>query len=956
MNRLLQFSLFAIASVLLEGIVLEAADPDSIAFFENRIRPVLAKHCYECHSAEADEIGGSLLLDSSNGMLTGGDSGPVLERGDVDGSMLISAIRYESTEMPPGGRLPDEVIKDFELWVAAGAIDPRRGNGSAAAPRDKIDIDEGRRFWAFRPIGFATAPVIATGDSRGAIDQFIHARLQQSEVAANGLATPEVRLRRLAFDLTGLPPQPDLQRRWIAQPTNDHWRRIVDAMLASPEYGEHWARHWMDVARYADSNGADFNATHHEAWRYRDYLIRAYSEDRPFDEMIRQQIAGDLLPVESDDERYSNLVATTFLMLGTKMLSERDKAKLTLDVVDEQIDTVGRAFLGLTLGCARCHDHKFDPVPTEDYYALAGIFKSTITLNGESQKYVSTWNRAKLPTTDEHRTQWTAHQQAVKSLEAKLKSAEAEYEASQRATQNSLHAGTVVDDVDAEKTGQWKSSVYIKDFVGRGYVHDNNSDKGKASIKFTTQLEHAGRYEVRLSHSPGSTRASRVPVTIATAGGEETVFVNQRTVTIEPMWSSLGTFEFFGEADATVTISNEGTDGYVIADAVQFLRVDSDDSDVPPRSDEPTDASPAASKVDFAKAQVDLLKKALSELKRRAPRPLPESMAPADRSTDQIADSPVHVRGEVNNLGDVVPRGFVQVCTSGDSSIRDPLGSGRLELSDWLTDPDNPLVARVHVNRIWMHLMGEGLVRTVDNFGAQGDRPSHPQLLDELATEFVRGGWKVKPVIRRIVTSAAYNRSSDFNADSHAIDPENRLLWRMPRRRLPVESIRDAMIAATGKLDRGPRTEPMSGRGTLVSKNSGDETATFGDVSDSCRSIYLPVVRGYMPALLTALDVADPDLLVGKRPTTNVPSQALVLINSPDVNKWSRDTAERILDESVDFEDRLEMVFRICLQRAPCEEDLRIAAPVFDGQLESLDAWHEFIAAIFAGTEFRLLD
>ncbi|NND96150.1 MAG: DUF1549 domain-containing protein, partial [Pirellulaceae bacterium] len=393
--RLLSCSLsFTLAALTLFAGSTSANEPaDTIAFFEKKIRPVLVQHCYQCHAGDADDIGGSLLLDSRDGMMIGGDTGPAIKPGDADASTLVAALRYESAEMPPDGQLPDQVIQDFERWIAAGAVDPRKTDAVQPPPREAIDIDAGREFWAFRPIELVTPSTTTYPSSRGLIDQYLLDRLSQSNLDPNATAPATVRLRRLAFDLTGLPPDQDLLNRWIADPSPEHWQRIVDQLLSSAEFAEQWARHWMDVARYADSNGSDFNATHHEAWRYRDYLVRSFAADRPVDQMITQQIAGDLLRYENDAERYDNVVATTFLMLGTKMLSERDKSKLQMDVVDEQIDTVGRAFLALTLGCARCHDHKFDPVPTEDYYALAGIFKSTRTLNGESQKYVSDWNR-----------------------------------------------------------------------------------------------------------------------------------------------------------------------------------------------------------------------------------------------------------------------------------------------------------------------------------------------------------------------------------------------------------------------------------------------------------------------------------------------------------------------------------------------------------------------------------
>ncbi len=931
--------------VWLTGSLVAAEKPDSVEFFEKKIRPVLVKHCYECHSADAKEIGGSLVLDSSAGMMTGGDSGPAIKPADAAGSLLVAAIRYEATEMPPDGQLPDSVIHDFESWINAGAVDPRNDAVSQPIPRREIDIEAGREFWAFRPLEFK--PPSSNSSSHRWVDQYLDDALAATDIQPNPAAPPAARLRRLAFDLTGLPPDQDLLSRWLAEPTPAHWQRIVDSLLASPGFAERWARNWMDVARYADSNGSDFNATFHEAWRYRDYLVRSFAADRPIDQMIRQQIAGDLLPAENDQQRYDNLVATTFLMLGTKMLSERDKPKLELDVVDEQIDTVGRAFLGLTLGCARCHDHKFDPVPNEDYYALAGIFKSTTTLKGESQKYVSTWNRVKLPTSAAHRAALAEHETQLTSLQSQLKQAEQRLKT---ANEKSPLRGIVVDDADAQKTGSWKPSTHFQHFIGPGYVHDDNKNKGEASIRFAAQLPKSGDYEVRIAYSPSSARASSVPVTIETAQGEINTELDQRQAPIAPIWRSLGTFKFDAAKAAAVTLRNEGTDGYVIADAVQFLATA--DAQTPTQ---PT-VEPPDQTITEAQQAVERLKKQIQEHKTHAPSALPEAMAVADRDTNQIADSPVHIRGEVKNLGPVVPRGFLQVCSPGESSIRDPQGSGRLELADWLTDPDNALVARVFVNRVWMHLMGEGIVRTVDNFGSQGQRPTHPELLDALAIRFVRDGWRVKSLIREIVTSQAYQRSSTYNPQSIAADPENRLLWRMHRKRIPAESIRDTMLTVAGKLDYRPRFEQMKGRGTLVSSNDASSSAKIEGVEQAYRSVYLPVVRSYIPPLMLNLDVADPNMLVGRRPTTNVPSQALTLINSPEVHTWAEAAAERVLQLATGFDTRLQHVYLATLQRDPTDADRTIANEFFEHREDDVQAWREYIAGLFASTEFRLLD
>lgn len=943
--------------VLLLPTASRSQDPATTDFFETKIRPVLVEHCYECHSKDAEEISGSLRVDSRAGLQAGGDSGPAIVDDDPDLSPLISAIRYETSEMPPSGKLAEHVIKDFEDWIRAGAIDPRNDTALSADATGEVDWSEAKDFWAFQPrAGLRGSPKLgaefeATGyPSRGVVDDFLNVELAKASIEPNPSAAPETQLRRLCYDLTGLPPSIEMQDQWLADPSDKNWNRIVNELLASRGFGEHWARHWMDVARYADSNGSDFNATFHEAWRYREFLIRSFNEDRPFDEMIRQQIAGDLLPYTSDEQRHDNVVATTFLMLGPKMLSERDKEKLALDVVDEQIDTVGRAFLGLTLGCARCHDHKFDPVPTEDYYALAGIFQSTQTLNGESQKYVSTWNRVELPSSDAQRQAIADHKESVKRLESSVKDVEGQLK-ELKGRLPGTQAGLIVDDADAKKTGVWKTSTNYKHFIGDGYLHDDMAGNGENAIEYRIRLPHTGKYDVRLSHSPGNNRSAKVPVQLTTVQGQVEVFLDQRKVQSEPMWSSIGTFDLTGDADTILTIRNEGTSGYVIADAVQFIP--QGETQAPKE-----DAETLALRAEVEKQEMILsdLKKELDATKKAVPAPLPVAMAPSDRVVEKIADSPIHIRGEVRNLGAVVPRGFLTVCSSEEPTKDFTKASGRLELAEWLTDPEHPLVARVFVNRVWMHLFGEGLVRTVDNFGHQGDRPSHPALLDDLAERFVQNGWQLKSLIRELVSSHAYRRSSANQADAMAKDPENRQLWRIPRQRLTAESIRDSIIYSTGYLDRSGRTEPMAGRGVLVSSNNADSSARFDDVAAPCRSIYLPIVRGYLPEFLLALDMADPDLLVGKRPTTNVPSQALVLINSEEIHQWATQTSERILAESMSLGSRVEKTSRMLLQRYPRPYEMKLAEDYFSGREDDVTAWTQYISAIYASSPFRFVD
>ena len=372
---------------------LNAAD---VAFFETRVRPLLSKHCFECHSIDAGQLKGGLSLHNRAGWAAGGESGPAVVPGKPDESLLIEAVRYESYEMPPKGKLADSEISILEEWVRRGAPDPRSGEFKAPATA-QIDFEKERQFWAFQPPQEHHPPDVRNSVwPADSIDFFTLSKLEAKGLAPAPDADAATWLRRITFDLTGLPPSVEELETFVTDPTSDvingdARRKVVDQLLASDQFGVHWGRHWLDVARYADSNCGDFNATFYNAWRYRNYVVNSFNDDKPYDQFVREQIAGDLLPAANDDQRTEQLVGSTFLMLGVKMLSERDKNKLTMDVVDEQIDTAGKAFLGMTLGCARCHDHKFDPIPTADYYSLAGIFRSTVTLEGESQQYVSTW-------------------------------------------------------------------------------------------------------------------------------------------------------------------------------------------------------------------------------------------------------------------------------------------------------------------------------------------------------------------------------------------------------------------------------------------------------------------------------------------------------------------------------------------------------------------------------------
>ncbi|MCH8829377.1 MAG: DUF1549 domain-containing protein, partial [Planctomycetes bacterium] len=598
-------------------------------FFEKRIRPVLVKNCYECHSRTAKRIRGGLLVDTRAGLRKGGESGPAVVPKNIKKSLLIGAIKHENFEMPPKGRLPKNVVADFVKWVNDGAPDPREGKATPAK-KNVINIEQGRKFWAFQPVKSPLPPQVKNAKwPRSAIDRFVLHRLEQRGLTPVIDADRRTLIRRLTFDLTGLPPSIAEIATFLADKSESAFERVVDRLLASPHFGEHWGRHWLDVARYADSNGGDINLTFRNAWRYRDYVIRSFNADKPFNRFIVEHLAGDLMDsatqnnIESNaqrNRRADRLIATGFLVLGPKMLSERDKEKLRMDVIDEQIDTIGRTFLGLTLGCARCHDHKFDPISTREYYALAGIFRSTVTVQGirMNNVNVSGWIERPLPVSAARKMELAAYQTQLDRLSRKIATVNAKLGRSKTSTVVAAAKlpGIVVDDVDAKLVGNWKKSVFQKRYVGAGYVHDEKKEKGKKSITFTPNLPTAGKYEVRIAYAGGNGRARKVPVEVQSADGMKTVYVDQfRQPRIGGLFHSLGTFRFAVGRNGFVRISNKGTSEFVIADAVQFLRADGTSTAKAHRGDQVHTAS-------LEKQRAELMHR-LADLKKQAPKPAP---------------------------------------------------------------------------------------------------------------------------------------------------------------------------------------------------------------------------------------------------------------------------------------------------------------------------------------------
>ena len=724
--------------------------------FEKQVRPILANNCYACHGPSAGEGQASLRLDSLEGMLRGGRSGPALVPGDPDRSLFIHAINHDTfVQMPPKKKLPRAEIAALTRWVEAGAKWPSSSLSQQPdlapereTPREQPGYSQAQiDHWAFQPVREPSLSETAgSKQPRSPIDRFLLAALGAKGLTPAQAADKRTLIRRATIDLHGLPPTPAEVEAFLTNKTPEAFGNVVERLLDSPRYGERWGRHWLDVARYADSNGMDDNIVHGDAWRYRDYVIQAFNDDKPYDRFVREQLAGDLMTDWDDENRAEALIATGFLMLGPKMVGEDDPVKQKLDFADEQLATTARAFMGLTIDCARCHDHKFDPIPTEDYYSLLGIFTSTKTV---------------------------------------------------------------------------------------------------LTYRVTSKLNATALY----SESD-----------------------ERRLSEIE---------EKFDFHDDFVTNSNLATTPEEVFDEhKEAIRV--------------------------AKQEYECI---------------PKAMAVGE---GEIADLPVMIRGSHLTPGDPAPRDFPAILGGRRGDPIEPDRSGRLELAGWLTRPDHPLTARVMVNRVWKGHFGEGIVRSTDNFGLLGDRPDNPALLDWLAARFVESGWSIKTMHRLIMLSGAYRMSSQPYAANAAIDPENRLLWRMHRRRMEAEVIRDSLLAVAGNLDdrSGGRALPYD---NFVNLNADGKSRDPALYASNRRGVYLPVLRSALYEVFETFDFANPSTIQGRRQTTTVAPQALFMMNSELMDQASRSLAERIVRENGHDVDRLRAAYRLIHLRPPDRDESKRA-------------------------------
>ena len=1079
---------------------LPATPEEANAFFETNIRPLFLRQCGACHSTTAAM--GGLRLDGRENLLKGGARGPAVVPGKPAESLLLTAVMQSGTlKMPPSGKLKDGDLALIGKWIEMGAPWPAATEASAKTPAPK--------YWAFTPPAAAKAPAVANSAwVKSPIDAFVLSALEKKGLKPAPSADKRTLLRRATFDLTGLPPTPAEVKQFLDDNSPGAFSKVVDRLLASPHYGERWARHWLDVARYADSNGLDENLVYRAAWRYRDYVIQAFNKDKPYDQFVKEQLAGDLLPASDDATQFERWTATGFLTLGAKMLAEDDPVKMKMDIVDEQVDTTARAFMGLTVGCARCHDHKFDPIPTADYYSMAGIFLSSKTM--EDYKVVARWHEYVLAPAEERKklqehldriTAKTKEITAVGTRENELlvkgarpkvgqyllgamdllhyekldlkpgsqtgrkptvqRTAEsfeqgnilrkltketantpekskgpyfAEYEVSVPA------AGLYQLDTLEQETGAGTAGVQVNGVLEIGGLaavsnREASPDAGGWTVtgvvplkagKNTIRLEHKNRFPYFEAFTVTPFVGTEVPKSVEQVARQYAINPGYLVQWVEDLrrsrgapnsvllplfayedkktlgggaltgWTSPAQERFrnyepksredlaakyqalFDEADKAWQAEQEKRKAANTGEAKKAERnATKYDEPLPDKVLEsfreisyakagPFEA-PDNARQFYPKAAQDELAKLDAEKKtlEDATPDLPKAMGV--KEGESIENARINIRGSHWTLGDEVPRRFLSV-VSGDNQKPVPDGqSGRLQLAEWLTQPEHPLTSRVMANRLWRWHFGKGIVPSTDNFGRLGELPTNQPLLDYLALQFVDKKWSMKDMHRLMMLSNTYQMSATFDEKSNEVDPENVLLWRANRQRLEAEQIRDAVTAVTGELD-------LKAGGTLLDYKDRQYVANTSkrganDYDNPRRAVYLPVVRSSLYEMFQAFDLPDPATPNGDRNSTIIAPQALFMMNSTLVLKSTRNMAQKLLDrKDLDDAGRIRDAWERALSRPPSSAEVD-RAMTFVAQIEKamapkeadaakrhLLAWESFCKALLASNEFVYLN
>jgi hypothetical protein len=893
-------------------------------------------HCLECHGETKQQ--GGLRLDSSDGLKKGGDAGPVLDLDNLGGSRLIEVLSYESDmKMPPAGKLSDTDRTVLENWIRGGAYFPASTSPvpMPVAPTSREGIESARAsHWSLQPV--IDEPIDVTGPpewTTSPIDRHVMSRLQASGLSPSPAADRRTLIRRLTFDLIGLPPTAAEVAAFEADGSPDAVEKLVDRLLASPHYGERWARLWLDVARYADTKGYVFNQERRfpYSYTYRDYVISAFNDDLPYNRFVLEQLAADKLVAPGADNK--PLAALGFLTIGRRFSNN------THDIIDDRIDVVTRGLLGLTVTCARCHDHKYDPIPTADYYGLYGVFASC---NEPAEAPV-----LGTPAETEESEKFLAE------LNARRKKLE-DFETAERNKLMQEFRGKVSEYL------QWVAIKPMMDDGGEafelvflpGELRPGLRDRWEKYLKRREERPDAifGLWHqfARLPGRDFGDAAEAILESLRQPSVEASPAVNERIKTAilaTPPKSMLDVAKIYGSVLNECYVASQPTEP--------------DGAMPPPRdaADEqlrevlygersPTTLRPDAARRFYARdvtAELGRLGVEIEAWKLTSPGSLPRPMLLVDN--DAPSEPVILIRGNPDRPGAQVPRRTPQVIAGPDSQPFQK-GSGRLELAEAIVDPKNPLTARVFVNRVWMHHFGTGLVRTPSDFGVRGDVPVHRQLLDHLAAEFMRDGWSIKRLHRRIVLSATYRQSSEFRSDAAAVDPENRLFWRMNPRRLDFEQYRDALLFASGNLNL-----------TIGGKSESIVTEPFS----KRRTLYAYVDRQDLPGVFRTFDFPSPDASAPQRPQTTIPQQQLFGMNSKFVEEQAARVASRDeVKSATEPAGRIQAVYRAVLSRDPTPAEteqgtqfLQAAAEELDGQVSPLEL---FSQALLQTNEFVFVD
>lgn len=864
-----------------------ALDPAHVEFFEQKIRPLLTTHCLECHSGDNAE--GGLRLDIRDGWMKGGDSGRAINPGKPDESLLIRMVRSLPVKMPPENKLPENLVADLVKWVELGAPDPRTGEVMVKA--GTIDWEKGRKHWAYQPVKPVEPPALASDPSARPIDRFLAVEWPNAGVKSAKIADKYTLIRRASYTLTGLPPTLAEVQAFENDKLNDAFAKVVDRLLASPRYGEHQARQWLDLARFAEDKFSGDDQPGAAAFRYRDWVIRALNDDMPYDQFVKLQIAGDLISSEPRHRSALGFIAlgpTAGIVNNTDLSNAEDWA--------DRIDVLTRGFMGLTVACARCHDHKYDPIPTVDYYSLAGVFASNqrAVVDVDTQETIDRYNAAK---------------QSLTTAEEALKS-HVRGEADRRGSE----FAKLLPDLTT-KVWIWKAKTFDQpELKAEDFAQMNGLDP----------QQFAGVHAYLMNTNRGDSHYLHPWFAM----------LPKKEGPREPP----GELKAYGELFRDKVIENlsQPPDKRNL-DQINELYGDNGPFPL-------TEAALLKIADDGWKSRHAQLADVVKQRTAALPPEPAKSIAIAENNPRDIQ---MHIRGNPYKRGAVVPRQFLEILSTGERVPWNE-GSGRKQLADAIANPQNPLTARVMANRVWQQHFGQGIVATPSNFGELGSRPTHPELLDYLATQLVSGGWSLKKLHREIVLSAAYQRASTADEANLKVDPENRWLWRYGPRRVTVEQFRDSVLMAAGKLNV---------------ESVGGPSDKLDEFTSTRRTIYGKVSRADPSKFLTLWDFADPNITIDRRTETTLPQQMLFLMNSPFIVDSAKQLAARI-DAEKSPEEKVRKAYELVFARQPTKEETVLVAAYLqaedvpaDGEKPSeLTRTERFAQSLLASNEFFFVD